>query len=458
MGESLVRASGAVEQRLVTGTLKCSIISCYESFRTMRQVVEHLIERHHQNIQVQHLQFSSEADVETWIRNVERSALCTFLRRKIRRKSSEAHTYYYCSRSGSSRIITGPRKRHLKVQGYSKVNRTCPAHIIKHVTRDGISVEYYATHLCYTDPYQQLGHLRLSVADREWLAGKLALRIPLVTILREVRNTLNGQLTRLHIVTKQDLSNIEKAFHLNKPERRHGDDATSVSAFVHSYDGKDNSPILAYKQQGAEHFDILPEGVQASMSTEDFFLAMMDGAQCQMLQNQGNGQMSVICIDSTHGTNSYDFLLTTVMVLDSNRQGFPAVFLYSNRTTEETFQLLFQAIKAKCGSIQCETFMSDMAPQFYNAWRLVMGDCPHRLYCAWHVDKSFRENCRRLIKDSEKVVFVHKTLRTLMDEHNAVTFDTSLTNFVSLLRDDVDAAACLEFFQGRYVTCTDRWT
>ena len=37
--------------------------------------------------------------------------------------------------------------------------------------------------------------------------------------------------------------------------------------------------------------------------------------------------MSVICIDSTHGTNSYDFLLTTVMVLDSNRQGFPAVFI-----------------------------------------------------------------------------------------------------------------------------------
>src|SRR6218665_839283 len=184
---------------------------------------------------------------------------------------------------------------------------------------------------------------------------------------------------------------------------------------------------------------------------------MMDIAQCQMLQNHGNGSMSVICIDSTHGTNSYDFLLTTVMVLDSNRQGFPAVFLYSNRTTEETFQLLFQAIKAKCGSIKCETFMSDMAPQFYNAWRLVMGDCPHRLFWAWHVDKSFRENFRRLIKDSEKVVFVHKTLRTLMDEHNAVTFDTSLTNFISLLRNDVDTAAFLEFFQGRYVTCTDRW-
>jgi len=140
-----------------------------------------------------------------------------------------------------------------------------------------------------------------------------------------------------------------------------------ASAFVDSYDGKDNSPILAYKQQGAEHIAILPEGVQAAMSTEDFFLVLMDGAQCEMLQNQGNDQTSIICVDSTHGINSYNFLLTTMMVFDSNRQGFPAAFLYSNRATEETFQHFFQAIKAKCDTIQCETFRTDMASQFYNA-------------------------------------------------------------------------------------------
>ena len=69
---------------------------------------------------------------------------------------------------------------------------------------------------------------------------------------------------------------------------------------------------------------------------------------------------------------------------------------YCNRATEETFKLFFQAIRAKCGTIQCETFMSDIAPQFYNAWRLVMGECPHRLHCAWHVDKSFQEICRSM--------------------------------------------------------------
>lgn len=136
---------------------------------------------------------------------------------------------------------------------------------------------------------------------------------------------------------------------------------------------------------------------------------MMDGVQCTMLKNHGNGDMSVVCLDSTHGTDAYDFHLTTVMVLDSNRQGFPAAFLYSNKLTEETFSVFFRIIRSRCGVITCNCFMSDMAPQFYNAWKVVMNEVPHRLYCAWHVDKSFRENSRRLIVNrNEKVIQVYK--------------------------------------------------
>jgi hypothetical protein len=145
------------------------------------------------------------------------------------------------------------------------------------------------------------------------------------------------------------------------------------------------------------------------------------------------------------------------MVLDNNRQGFPAAFLYSNRITEETFKVFFQSLKAKCGQISCNAFMSDMAPQFYNAWQFVMGDCPHRLYCAWHVDKSFRENCRRLIKDNEKVVFAYKGLRTLMDEPDVVTFDSSLPCFMSHLQSDEDTACFHHFFQSHFATCVNRW-
>ena len=45
-----------------------------------------------------------------------------------------------------------------------------------------------------------------------------------------------------------------------------------------------------------------------------------------MLKTNRNAEISVVCTDSTHGTNSYDFHLSIVMVLDSQRQGFPFVF------------------------------------------------------------------------------------------------------------------------------------
>ena len=113
----------------------------------------------------------------------------------------------------------------------------------------------------------------------------------------------------------------------------------------------------------SDDIDLLSECIQ-NIEEEDFLLGWMNEAQCNMLQQYGTGPDSVVCIDSTHGTNSYNFHLTTLMVLDINRQGFPVAFLYSKKLTEPTFGLFFQGIKSRSGIIACNTFMSDMAPQF----------------------------------------------------------------------------------------------
>lgn len=64
----------------------------------------------------------------------------------------------------------------------------------------------------------------------------------------------------------------------------------------------DNSPLLVYKPQG-ERFAYLDK---------DFCLVIMTVAEKEMLKF-GHEK---ICIDSTHGTNPYDFLLTTLLVVD----------------------------------------------------------------------------------------------------------------------------------------------
>ena len=44
------------------------------------------------------------------------------------------------------------------------------------------------------------------------------------------------------------------------------------------------------------------------------------------------GHNKIICVDDTHGTNSYDFNLMTVLVVDEFGEGYPTAWCISNRT------------------------------------------------------------------------------------------------------------------------------
>ncbi len=72
-------------------------------------------------------------------------------------------------------------------------------------------------------------------------------------------------------------------------------------------------------------------------------------------------------MDSTHGTNSYDLYLTTVLVLDDYGEGVPLAWLLSNR--EDTLILVefMKNIKARIGNVSLLWFMTDMAEQYWTS-------------------------------------------------------------------------------------------
>lgn len=96
-----------------------------------------------------------------------------------------------------------------------------------------------------------------------------------------------------------------------------------------------------------------------------------------MLEQYGN---DVVCIDSTHGINAYDFELTPIVVLDDKREGFPAVLILCNHQDEEAMLVAFRSMN-KLVTINPKLFMSDDAESFYNAWKKVFGES-HRLLCS----------------------------------------------------------------------------
>ncbi|XP_024085645.1 uncharacterized protein LOC112128091 [Cimex lectularius] len=267
-----------------------------------------------------------------------------------------------------------------------------------------IKVKYTKTHVGHDC---ELGRLSLTTSDRLKIASKINAKIPFDAILDEVRSSVNENLKRIDLLTRKDLFNIERDFNLNKDSVRHANDAQSVDCWVKEMCETGDTIVRLYKSQGMlceEH---------PSLHVNDFALVLMTDAQKEILKLFGN---NIICIDGTHGTNAYDFELTTIMTI-------------------------FADIR-----IQPKTFMSDMADNYYNAWLNVMIPVDHRLYCCWHVDRAWRKNLVK-IKNQEKRVEVYKGLRTLLEEIDEKAFGLMLDSFSLKLNLDPETKDFGVYFQ-----------
>jgi hypothetical protein len=137
-------------------------------------------------------------------------------------------------------------------------------------------------------------------------------------------------------------------------------DQQSVLAWIEEWKKDDETnPILFYKLQGKK----APDGYD--LCDEDSFIAMQTPLQKHMFQQFGSNG---VCCDSMHGTNAYDFSLATVLVADEFGKGFPVAWCLSNHEDFTTMLIFFNEVKKNCGVQNSKLFMSDMAPQFYNAW------------------------------------------------------------------------------------------
>jgi hypothetical protein len=134
--------------------------------------------------------------------------------------------------------------------------------------------------------------------------------------------------------------------------------------------------VLFYKEQGVE------SDPQTLLDVTDFALIIMTSFQSQQLVKFGHDK---VCLDGTHGTNSYDFQLYTLMTVDEFGSGCPVAFCFSNRADETIFKLFFEKIKIKVGVITSNVFMSDDAPAFYNAcaWSTIITEVPNQLIGMW---------------------------------------------------------------------------
>lgn len=176
----------------------------------------------------------------------------------------------------------------------------------------------------------------------------------------------------------------------------------------------ENSRVLFYKPQDTTCKD------HSGLKNQDFILAIMNSGHKDIAMKFG---ADCICLDSTHGLNGYGFEMTTLLVIDDMRQGFPCAFLISNRMDSEILEIFFNLIRKEVGTMSPSIFMSDLAENFYNAWVTVMGPPSNRLWCTWHVDHAWRNNLSK-IKTQAKRCEAYKMLKKLHTEKNEDQFKT----------------------------------
>ena len=279
-------------------------------FNSLQSLITHIRNDHNVLVNIKTIQFEDfqsflswkeEEEFNTISQNVQQCAPKLYVENKV--------WYYYCNRAGIYKP-RGTQVRQLKSQGTSKVGGQCTAHMkaIVNQTSGQVQVKYCATHHSHKT---QLTYLRIPPIIRMEIAAKSQQRIDMDRVMDDIRDATIKQMNRQHLITKQDLHSIKAQFNIDGVVK-HKNDLLSVSAWVKELREMKYNPVLVFKKQGEEQQEDL------DISMKDFLLCFQTEFQRDMLIKFGS---SAICMDSTHGTNCYDFNLMSLVVMDEYGEG-----------------------------------------------------------------------------------------------------------------------------------------
>ena len=131
------------------------------------------------------------------------------------------------------------------------------------------------------------------------------------------------------------------------------------------------NPVLLHKVQGEE-----PCIEMENLKKEDMLLVIQTEFQKDMMVKFGN---NIVCLDATHGTTMYDFLLITVVIVDEYGEGVPIAWALSNREDKSVLVQFLKSVKTRVGNLLSNIIMSDCAEQYYGARVAVFKGTPKKL-------------------------------------------------------------------------------
>ncbi|XP_026464645.1 uncharacterized protein LOC113367234 [Ctenocephalides felis] len=334
--------------------------------------------------------------------------------------------------------------RHLKES--RRIGSACPSRIISTLYDDGhVVVDYWKTHVGHEKlaKYVPIDKNLLKDIREKIIAG--VNDDVIIGTIREAcyRKTLPE---RASLISKKDLWNIKKKV-IPSYTPKCKDDTVSVRMWLEEM-RSDNRFIIVF------HKEVGPGTAKYGLQDEDYILIIMTKMQCRMLKKFGTDR---VCIDGTHGTNGYGYLLQTLLVVDEFGSGIPVAFCFSNRQDEFMCKIFFEEIYKVVGILKTKVFMTDDAPAYFNAWSSVMGVPQHKLLCSWHVSRSWKRSVSNKILNREKREVIYQKLielKMILDEDD---FWSNLNSYLNELEKDDDAKLFVKYFKKFYYSRATTW-
>ena len=161
---------------------------------------------------------------------------------------------------------------------------------------------------------------------------------------------------------------------VNDKRRLHPDDSTSTFLMVKMLQQEDFNVILVYKPQGEKTLTGPKIYDDIDLKNNIFVLGFQTKKQLKMFERQAH---KIECIDATHKTNKYKFLLVNLVATDEFNKGYPVDHLICNREDELVLIPFFQAIKERCSNpnLEINVVMTGYDNFGWSAFPKVFGDC-----------------------------------------------------------------------------------
>ena len=164
----------------------------------------------------------------------------------------------------------------------------------------------------------------------------------------------------------------------------------------------------------------------------------------------------IVCIDSTHETNQYEFPLITLVVVDEFNKGYRIRFFISNHTDELSLKTFLEEIKKRCPEdLKINTVITNDDNSGWNAFTNIFGSVEHHLLCKWHITRAWRRHLSKLAPKTEVKNELYRALVVLLEEKDPLRFETLMNGFLSMWNEQSSNFG--EYFQLNYKDRVKQW-